>query len=79
MDKEDFNYLSNSESHVLDNAANILDNLDYMCKKCARFNQEMLNCEAFPDGIPHVLYAGIVRHTKPMFTDRGLLFKMKGE
>ena len=33
-------------------------------------------CEAFPDGIPLQVYAGIVPHTSPIEGDHGIQFRL---
>jgi hypothetical protein len=45
-----------------------------ICHKCTR-RKGLVNCTAFPDGIPTEIMIGEVMHTKPYSGDHGLLFE----
>lgn len=78
MRDEYFMEILESEDRVAGNAVAQIANSDFSCELCQRFNKDSESCEAFPEVIPHDIFAGIFRHTKSMYGDRGLKFKRKG-
>ena len=50
------------------------------CLECKHFHDERTaprTCEAFPDGIPEVIYFESYDHTKPFKGDKGIQFEQK--
>lgn len=53
------------------------------CLECKHFlgstkGRLGLRCEAFPDGIPDGVAAGVIDHTKPIKGDHGIRFEKRG-
>jgi len=49
---------------------------DYTCLNCKHFNfSDWGTCEAFPDGIPHIITIGEHDHKKPYKGDNGIRFE----
>lgn len=48
-----------------------------VCSQCVHKHEGKFTCEAFPDGIPPRISAGIVDHTKPVPGDNGIFFKKR--
>ena len=45
----------------------------YQCEDCERYLAGQ-TCEAFPDGIPQIVYSGEFVHNKPYDGDNGMLY-----
>ncbi len=50
-----------------------------ICHLCVhrRESGQSNTCDAFPDGIPDRILAGIVEHTRPVPGDNGIFFKKR--
>jgi hypothetical protein len=46
-----------------------------VCHECSRLDLSGKTCEAFPNGIPDIIWEGKNNHQKPYKGDLGILFK----
>ena len=62
-------------AYLKDRKFDLIRDLSLQCLQCKYFNEDLLNCKAFPEFIPEKIMSGKIDHSKPYKGDKGIRFE----